>query len=75
MENSPKFLGDPGMKFLGQYTYTVPAEQFVAVAVVVTAVGAAVVVTVVVDAVVVYFCYCCCCCMMYRLIRGKDREE
>ena len=74
MEKLPKFLGDPGMKFLGQYTYTVPAEQFVAVAVV-TAVGAAVVVTVVVDAVVVYFCYCCCCCMMYRLIRGKDREE
>ena len=54
MEKLPKFLGDPGMKFLGQYTYTVPAEQFVAVAVVVTAVGAAVVVTatVVVDAVV-----------------------
>ena len=54
MEKLPKFLGDPGMKFLGQYTYIVPAEQFVAVAVVVTAVGAAVVVTatVVVDAVV-----------------------
>ena len=54
MENSPKFLGDPGMKFLGQNTYTVPAELFVVVAVVVTAVGAAVVVTatVVVDAVV-----------------------
>ena len=53
MENSPKFLGDPGMKFLGQNTYTVPAELFVVVAVV-TAVGAAVVVTatVVVDAVV-----------------------
>ena len=44
MENSPKFLGDPGMKFLGQNTYTVPAELFVVVAVV-TAVGAAVVVT------------------------------
>ena len=54
MENSPKFLGDSGMKFLGQNTYTVPAEQFVVVAVVVSAVGAAVVVTatVVVDAVV-----------------------